>query len=158
VYPAPPRLNLLLRRSLKMGVLCLPIGGAVGAWIAGTALGEGYDLFLLYAPLAAFLAGTLLWLGIAARRPGRVKGALAGFLAGCFGHWICWYLVIAHNRIGHLLTGGFLSSLGEPPMDLFTALWGAAIYSFWSLIVMGWATMSIGAGIGYFLGRRQEAE
>ena len=138
---------------------CAPLlGGAVGAFLLATSIGSGYGVFLLYAPLAAFLTASLLWYALVAKRPEKWKGALVGGLAGCVAHFVCWYLLLAHARILHLITGGYLSSLGEPPMTMLQAFMGAGVYALWSLFIMGWATIGAGAAIGFFVARRQDRE
>ncbi|MBE9562346.1 MAG: hypothetical protein IMF12_05735 [Proteobacteria bacterium] len=41
-----------------------------------------------------------------------------------------------------------ISSLGEPTLDLIQGLWGALIFSIFSLIGLGWLTLSVGCVIG----------
>lgn len=44
-----------------MGLLCAPVGGLVELQISLTAIGDGYGAFVVAAPLAAFLSGSLFW-------------------------------------------------------------------------------------------------
>lgn len=140
-------------RSLGMGLACATVGAAVGGLVARDAVGEGYALFPLWAAAGGFGAGFGCWLWLVARRaqPRRGRGILAGALAGLLGHWCCWYLAIAWARLGYLVHGGNLGSLGEPPMPLFVGLAGAAIFSFWSLLIFGWLTIPGGALLGLLL-------
>ena len=53
--------TISLGESAEMGLCCAVVGLAAGAAIAATALGHGYAWFMLAAPVAAYLAGSLLW-------------------------------------------------------------------------------------------------
>lgn len=152
----PPRTGLALRRSLIMGLGCGLVGLAVGAWVACTAIGEGYASMLLAAPLGAFLAGFLFWFALVARNPapGRLRPVAAGVLAGIVGHWICLYLLILLQNLRYLWLGE-TDSLGGPPMDPLNGLWGAAVLSFWSLVMFGWLTAPVGGLLGFLLSRVQ---
>ncbi len=138
--------------SVIMGGVLALLGLFIGAHITITTIGAGYELFWLWAGLSAFICGAVFWRLLAAHKPGPVQGSLAGLLAGVVSHWLCWWLFITSAWVSHLFTGQ-LSSLGEPPMNPINALWGAAAFSFWSLIVAGWITAPAGAFTGWALGR-----
>lgn len=76
------------------------------------------------------------------------RGAIAGALAGAVAHYLCWYLLIAGWFTCHALTGGCTGSLGDPPLNPLTAIPAAALYSAFSLLFLGWLTVSAGAMIG----------
>lgn len=145
----------LWQRSLPMGCFCAIPGLLAGVYIALSAWGNGWELFAVAAPLGAFLSGLGMWRLIVAVRPSKGRGLLAGFLAGLVAHWVCWYLLMLLHWLGFIFFGTGTSSLGEPPVNPLQALWGAAAFSFFSLLLCGWITGPVGAGIGYVLGRRQ---
>jgi|GEM_PF-6078362 len=147
----------ILTRCLAMGGLCLPVGGGVCTYIQFASFASGFSKLMTLAPLAAFLAGFVLWTPVA-WRPGPRRGLLVGAAVGALWPWVSWCMVMV-PAIGDLLGSGFRETLGLPALDLHTALfwllWGGAIYSMWSLVLFGALTIPVCAGIGYFLGRRQ---
>lgn len=138
------------RRALVFGALCSLVGLFFGALVFWMAEGEGYEGFAAAAPAAAFLCGAALWRLLPERvtRRRRVWGAVAGALAGVASHYVTWYLQYLGANVCHWLTGGCTSSLGEPPANLLAALWGAAAFTYFSLLTVGWLTFGIGAGLG----------
>jgi len=142
-----------MRRSLTMGAACSAAGLLAGAWLVATAQDtKGYLGFVVAAPLAAFLTGLVLWRLLVAGRhaPGRGAAVFAGVTTGILSHWLCWYFVIVIQNLRHVLLGE-VSSLGEPPVNLLDGLWAAGAFSFWSLIVIGWATAPLGGLIGFIV-------
>lgn len=142
------------RRSLVFGVLCAGVGLLAGLYFGLDATGEGWEWLALAAPLAAFLSGAALWRLLPERNPRQRRGwgALAGALAGLVSHYFTWYLQFLAANVCFWLTGGCTGSLGEPPADPLTALLGAAGLTFFSLFVVGWLTVPIGAGLGWAFG------
>jgi hypothetical protein len=145
------------RTTLLMGTLCGVAGLLIGLWVSLTATGEGYELFAVYAFMAAFIvASSLWWLILARRRTYSLgRGAVAGALAGLLSHYVCWYLLILGSNVCYWVWGGCRSSLGEPPIDPLNALWAAAVFSAGSLLFFGWLTVPIGALIGSLVAVRQ---
>ena len=139
-----------LKKTLIVGGLSGLIGLLIGLYVSFVATGEGYEYFPIIAFLAAFGTSSALFWWIAARsRTRRVaRGAFTGALAGALSHYVCWYLLILVNNLCYWLTGGCLDSLGQPPVDLLNALWGAAVLSIPSLVFFGWLTIPLGALIG----------
>ena len=81
-----------LTRSLTMGALCAVVGMLTGLVIVQMATGDGYEAFLIGAPLAAFVTGSLLWwlFRVRPRRYGPLGGAITGAAAGAIAHYVCW--------------------------------------------------------------------
>lgn len=154
------------RRSLLFGGLCAGVGLLFGIFVALGAEGDGYRWFFVAAALAAFVSGTALWRVLPERIPRHrlAWGALAGALAGLVSHYLTWYLAFVGANVCFWLTGGCTSSLGEPPANLLEAFAGAAGFTFFSLLIVGWLTVPIGAGLGLAFGfastpnRNAEAE
>lgn len=142
------------RRSLVFGLLCAGVGLLLGILVFRGAEGEGYEWFPVAATLAAFVCGAVLWHFLPERIPRRrlVWGTLAGALAGLVSHYFAWYFQYVGSNVCFWLTGGCTSSLGEPPANLLMALVGAAGLTFFSLIVVGWLTVPIGAVLGFAFG------
>ncbi len=143
----------LLKISLLAGLLGL-VGGLI-VW--GMATGSGYQFFPLSAGLAAFGTTAGLWWLLVDRRDSHNlwAGALAGGLSGGVAHYVNWYLQIVAANMCYILTGGCVGSLGEPPIDLLHGLWGAAVLSLVSLLLVGWLTVAVGAIIGAWWGAQR---
>jgi len=144
--------------SLSMGALCAPVGIGVGLFIGSSATGAGYENFWLPAGLAAFVTAAGLWWLIVEWR-GRytaLRGMTAGFLAGILAHPVCWYFMLVAANVCYWTTDGCRSSLNEPPMNLAQAVLGAAVLSFWSLLLFGIVTGPGGMIIGGLLGRERK--
>jgi hypothetical protein len=147
------------RRALHFGLLCALVGLGGGGYAVHSAIGEGWQRLPICAALAAFLTGFGLWSWLIERRavPGRRVSILAGILtggtAGGLAHYLCWYLLILSANLDYVLFGT-TSSLGEPPMNPFQGLAGAAVFSAWSLFLFGWVTIPAGALLGWLMIRR----
>ena len=137
-------------RSLVFGLVCACAGLLGGGIVAGYSTGEGWEWFFVPTTLAAFGTGAAFWRVLPERMPHRrlVWGTLAGALAGMVSHYFAWYLQLLGFNICYWLTGGCVSSLGEPPIDLLNGLWGTFIFSLVSLMFLGWATMPLGMLVG----------
>ena len=127
-----------------MGLLCLPVGVAVGWWITHDAGSEGWSLFPLYAGLAAFLAPALIW-RLMMKSSSRGRAALAGTLGALAAHYLAFYAQIVGLNIDYWLLGAAGSALGEPPIDPLNGLWGALPFTLFSVPVIGWLTLPAGA-------------
>lgn len=149
-------MSAAIKRGLFMGLACLPVGFVAGAWLASHNLSAGWTGMLFAAPAGSFLAGFLFWLVFQWRTPtpGQWRGLLAGLTAGAAGHWFCWYLLIIIQNLRFVFLGE-VSSLGEPPLTPLQGLWGACVFTFFSIVIMGWATIPAGGAIGFFMGRLQ---
>lgn len=136
----------ILPISLLAGLFGL-IGGTLVWW---GATGAGYELFPAAAALAAFSTTAFLWWLIVVRRERYTlkAGLLAGGLSGLIAHWLCWYLLIVGANACYWLTGGCLGSLGDLPIDPLNGLWAALLFSLFSLLFVGWVTVSLGMLVG----------
>ncbi len=137
-------------RVLPISLLAGLFGLAGGAFVWWIASGQGYEVLPFAAGLAGFGTTAFFWWLIVARRNQyKVKaGALAGGLSGIVSHYVCWYLYLIGANFCYWLTGGCVSSLGEPPIDLLNGLWGTFIFSLVSLMFLGWMTVLPGALVG----------
>jgi len=131
-----------------MGAFCAPVGVLVGALFTAGA-GAGWGWLPLFAGVSAFASGFFFWWLIVARRPpARVgSGIAAGIAAALVAHYGTFYLFIVRQNILYWVYGT-ASSLGEPPIDLWTGLAGAAPFALFSYLFIGWLTLPIGALIG----------
>lgn len=134
------------RPAVQIGLMAALLGLAAGLGVWWLAIGGGYEWFPMYAAVAAFLTTTFLWWLIVSRRhkSNAWRGAVAGGLSGGISHYVCWYLQIVGANLCYWTTGGCVSSLGEPPIDLLNGLWGALVLSAVSLFFLGWLTVPVG--------------
>lgn len=144
---------MFLTGSTTMGILCAAVGALTALLVVSSATGAGYEWFLVAAPAAAFVTGTLLWWLCMVRkhRFGTVRGVLTGAIAGVIGHYVCWYFIFAAFFACNVITGGCTDSLGQAPINLFYAIPAAAVYSVFSLIFYGWLTVPAGGLMGGLL-------
>ncbi len=147
-----------LRRSFTMGKAYSVVGLLVGGFISCVVDGEDWMwmFFFLFAALAAFVAGSVLWLVFVAAKPSPGRGCVAGGLAGVVSHWLCWMFIIVFWNFTFLSMNMPTSSLGEAPMTFVEAPFGASIFTLWSLYIFGWVTVPAGAVIGLVLGYLQQ--
>ena len=116
------------------------VGISIGAHVALTSIGDGYEFFPVYAGVSAFITTSFIWWVFLERRKISltiIKGAVAGIFSGIISHYICWYIILAVANFRYLIFGTALSSLGEPPQNLLIALWASLVYSVWSLVFYG---------------------
>lgn len=101
------------------------------------------------AAVAAFLAGGGCWWLVVERprRPTRARGALTGTVAGTLTHPILWLLVFVYQNP---------STAADPS----TAGTGPLLFTYFSLLTVGWLTVGVGVAVGLALatGRRRTAE
>lgn len=130
-----------LKACLPMGLLCGAVGLAAGAWVAHTAIGEGYGGLVIAAPVAAAGSGMLFWWLFVVRRArqGRVLPALAaGVCAAVLANFLCWFLLVAATSPDRALAGP-----------------AALTYGAWSLYLLGWILVPVGASLGVVLAMTQ---
>jgi len=134
-----------------MGLLCCPVGLAMGLYIANGQHDGGWERFFVYSGSAAFAIPALLWFILVeqSRKRTNYRAALAGALGAALAHYFTWYFMMASMRISYLLTGKPVTSLGEPTLDLLEGLWGSLVYGVLSLVSYGWITLPAGFVIGY---------
>jgi hypothetical protein len=139
-----------MKNSVTMGLLCMPPGLAIGLYVAVNAQGKGYDLFPIFAGMAAFFTSFLFWWWLIEKRKETRKkfGILAGALSGFFAHFVTWYLYILAFYLDNTLSKIETSAVNPDLLGPLSGLWGAFVLSFWSLLFFGWLTIPYGAIIG----------
>lgn len=120
----------------RYGVFCAPAGFLVGIYIAITAIGSGYEVFMVGAPIAAFLCGALFW-RILMVEATYSRAVFTGVFAGIVSHWVCWYLLFSVSYLHDLFTAG----INPDRIDPVTAVAASVAYSLFSLLVFGWFTV-----------------
>ena len=138
-----------MKQLFIVSILSTLVGLGIGLFVSK---GEtDYKFFYIYSSIAAFSTSALLWYFFVYTKTEAsfLRGAVVNGASGLLAHYVCWYLWIAFVSIEYYITGKPVSSLGEPPMGLLHGIWGAATFSFFSLLMFGWLTVPIGAFIGW---------
>jgi hypothetical protein len=150
----PPLWKCLAIRhpAVFYGLVCVPIGVAIGLFVSRDAGGDGFGLFPVSAALSAFLTSAFFWWLIIQRKnqPSRKRAVVVGILSGLFSHWLCWYFMILWANLDFWLFGGTGSSLGEAPIDPLSGVVGALAYSLWSWLFFAWLTVSVAVILALF--------
>jgi hypothetical protein len=132
-----------LKPSILYGILNAIVGFIVGVDVYFDAIGDGYSIFILAAPLAIFVTATFIW-HIAMKDEEISLGyvILAGIVVGTISHYFTWLFVSILMNLCYWFTGGCTDSFDEPPVSILTMLGAGFLYSFFSLLFYGWITIS----------------
>jgi hypothetical protein len=138
-----------MKQIILVSILSAFVGLGVGFFVSKN--NDEYQFFYIYSGTAAFITSALLWylFVYTQTNSGSLRGAIVNGFSGLLAHYVCWYLYIAFVSIQYYITGQPVSSLGEPPMGLLHGIWGASVFSFFSLLAFGWVTIPLGAMIGW---------
>ncbi len=142
-----------LKTWIKYGLLNSLIGLVIGVYIAITATGNGYSVFGIAAPIAAFITGGLFWKLIVKQNWDSIRIFIAGLLTGIISHYITFLLLGVGMNICYWTTGECTSSLGDPPGSILSMLTDGLAFSFFSLMFFGWITAPSSVIIGLILKR-----
>ncbi|MFD0975355.1 hypothetical protein, partial [Salinimicrobium gaetbulicola] len=77
---------------IKYGIFNALVGLLIGAYTAITAIGDGYFVVGIAAPLAFFLTGRLLWKFIVKKKYDVVKIIITGLLTGVISHYLTFVI------------------------------------------------------------------
>jgi len=139
------------KRSLIFGLLCSPVGVALGVYTRITATGD-YSEFPYFSSFSSFIAPTISWYFLVEKRNdfSRLSGAKAGCAAAVSAHYITWYTSIVVGNIQYWIFGMRVTTLDEVPIDVISGLLGVLSYTLFSLVLFGWLTLPAGALIGSY--------
>lgn len=114
--------------------------------IFGAAPDRDWIVMIFTAPLSAAIIGVSAWAALTSlgKSVKMWKGIMVGILAGSVSHFFAWYLSI----IFLYLQKSVMTSLGEPTVGPVEGIWASLLMSFFSLAVLGWLTIPIGAVVG----------
>ena len=147
-----------MKTWIKFGIFNAIAGLLIGLYVAANATAEGYWLFAVAAPLAAFLTAEFFWKHLINPKVhcsvGRV--VLVGVLTGTVSHYVAFMMLSIGQNVCFWATGGCTGSLGDPPASILTMLTGAFAFSFFSLIFLGWITVSASVVIGLLMRNRDK--
>jgi hypothetical protein len=134
------------------GGLLVLIAGLILLIRPGTSLSEafGFDREMVaFAAGSATLAGAVSWRLIVRTPDSRPRyGALAGLVVGFAAHPLCWFLILAYQ-----------TALDPSPrgQSAYNVLFNQVFMTLWmsvsSLGLVGWASMPLGAALGYLAKR-----
>jgi hypothetical protein len=143
------------RQALLYGLLCTPVGIAIGLFIALDSAASGFRYFYLYSGLAAFMTASFMWWLLIGRpeKPSGTRAVAVGALSGLLSHWLCWYLMLLWVNVDFYWLGGSGSSLGEAPITPLPGLVAVFAFCFWSWLYFGWLTVAAAVAIALFRAR-----
>ena len=142
-----------MKTWIKYGLANAIIGLIVGLYIAISAIGDGYYVFPIAAPLAAFIVGGFLWTKIVKDGNDLTKIIITGLLTGTVSHYVTFVLLSIGMNICYWTTGECTRTLGDPPASILTMLGGAFAFSFFSILFFGWVTAPYSIIIGLIIKR-----
>lgn len=147
-----------MKSWLKFGLLNAIVGLIIGAWLTFTAIGDGYESFIIAAPLSVFLVGSVFWKILVKDDMSSGKLVIVGLLTGTVSHYFTFIILSIMMNICFWLTGGCTSSLREWPASV-TMMFGAAfIFSFFSLLAFGWITAPLSVAIGFIVKKQSSKQ
>ena len=141
---------------LKYGLINALLGLIVGVFLALTAIGDGYSVVLIAAPISAFLIGGLFWKLIIKGKLTKTRVIVTGILTGTISHYLTFLLLGIGYNICYWTTGNCTDSFGEPPANILLMFGGAFLLSFFSLLFFGWLTVPYAIITGLILKRMEE--
>jgi hypothetical protein len=127
----------MLANWIKYGIINAVLGLIVGIFLSLTAIGDGYYVFAVVAPISAFLTGGLFWKILVKNNASKIKVIFTGLLTGIISHYITFVLLGIGANICYWSTGNCTDSFGDPPASIFLSLAGAFLLSFFSLLFFG---------------------
>ena len=145
-----------MSKAIKYGSFNSIIGLLIGIFITTFSIGKGYWIFIVGAPISAFLCGFYFWkLALKKWNEDRIKRLIfTGFLTGTVSHYLCWILLGVSKSICYHLTGNCISSLGEPPIEIWQTFFFAIIMTGWSFLFFGWITIPSAMVLGFLLDKK----
>ncbi|NEU06837.1 hypothetical protein GZH53_00795 [Flavihumibacter sp. R14] len=147
-----------MKKWIKYGLINAVIGFIIGGAVATFAIGNGYYIFALAAPLAAFITGAFFWSAINKKPENYSTGRiiLTGFLTGTVSHYITFILLSVGENICYWTTGGCTASLGGPPVSVLSMSTAAFAFCFFSLLFFGWLTVLLSVVAGFLVKTKNE--
>jgi hypothetical protein len=141
---------------IKYGLFNSIIGLLIGTFVSINAIGNGYYVFIIAAPISAFVVGGFLWKFLIDEKnqSQTVKKIITGILTGTLSHYFTFILLSIIMNVCYWTTGNCLSSLGEKPASILDMLTGAFAFSFFSLLFFGWITVPASIMIGFLIKKK----
>lgn len=142
-----------MSNAIKFGTLNSIIGLILGIYIAYSAIGNGYWILAIGAPISAFVCGFYFWKQIFKQSTKNRNGKLIliGLLTGTVSHYLCWILLNIGMNICYWTTGNCTGTLGEPPAQIWEMLIYGIAMTGASLLFYGWITIPSSIGIGFLI-------
>lgn len=147
-----------MKRWVKFGLLNALVGVIIGVQITIAAIGSGYWVLILAAPVAVFLTAGLVWRFLQGEaNPIQSKRLFTiGLLTGTVSHYLTWILLDV--ALDLLWWAGIYSgsSLGDPPPSFLESLKWSFTGTFISLLVYGWITVPASILAGFVVRRLED--
>ncbi|MBL0128423.1 MAG: hypothetical protein IPP83_13435 [Flavobacteriales bacterium] len=143
----------VLKRSVKFGLLNAVIGVLVGMHLAVTAIGSGYWVFIIAAPIAALLTAGIAWRFFQSEAE-RIEVPclfIIGLITGSVSHYITFVLLGVAMNVLYWIGAYGGDSLGNPPPNLLMVLAGSFATTLYSLLFYGWVTVPASILAGFLV-------
>lgn len=138
-------MNLSIFFALSNGL----IGLGIGFFVSFAAFGEGWKVFPVFSTISALLVSFFFHFLLQEKFLFHIHFLIMGSLVAFLSHYFTFYFFFVYANLSNKLTGGFLSSLGEPPAGLLDALWVSGLLTFFSLFMVGWLTFPLSCLTAY---------
>ena len=132
-----------LSPAVTYGLLNALVGFVVAFYVFTRAIGDGYEVLMLAAPLAMFCTGYLFWKATMKNEEIKAwKIIFLGILVATTAHYLTWIFASVIMNFGYWLFGGFTDSFGNAPESIISMLVNGMAYSFFSILFVGWMTIA----------------
>lgn len=138
---------MLNRNAVFVGLFYSMVGIFIGILVSLFMPSKDYNLFPVTAGLSAFLTVSILWRLIQGVNKviNIYKGIAIGVLSGIISHYFCWLFLALILTLRDLFFTNIDSGNSNQFLSLELIVFGSFTMSLYSLIVVGWLTISTGA-------------
>jgi len=122
------------------------------AFFSLNAIGDGYWVLLIGAPIASFFCSVLLWnIGMKKLKLNTTsKIAIIGTITGLLIPYVTLIITNIGMNICYLTTENCTGSLNQPPASIFETILFGYGYAGWFLILYyGWVLIPASVGVGF---------
>ena len=124
-----------MNTKYKLTIFSGLVGLLTGILVYSFAIGEGYEKFILFAPLASIITAISLdkfW------KPNTIfMKILFAVSLVCISHFLTFYLFVLFQNVCNFFSQSCKSSLGENSVNPIQGIWVALMLSFISLFIYG---------------------
>lgn len=132
-----------LSPAVTYGLLNALVGLIVAFYVFTQAIGDGYEVLMIAAPLGMFCVGALLWK--AAMKNEKIEAGriiFLGILVGIIAHYLTWIFASIFMNLCYWCFGGCTDSFGDAPESIPGMFAFGIVLSFFSILFVGWMTVA----------------
>lgn len=145
-----------MKQSILYGLLNALLGLLLGVFVSCKALGSGYYIFIIIAPISAFGVSSLLWKLIINEKKKSELGKILGMgiATSVFSFYFSFIFAGLFFNIYYWISGCAIGSMNDKPAGLFDLLTGAFAFSFFGIVFWGWITIPLSIAIGLIIKKK----